>query len=87
MSNAWAINRNGGVGLTVLSDGAITVNGAYPFDNGGSGLYLENITGTAGITLTEVGAYANGADGIYIRTNGTVSLTTAVEGTEILKMD
>ena len=83
VSSAWVVNENASGGLRVYSDGAITINGAYAANNsGGYGIYLENTTGTAGVTVTNAGAYHNGLTGIDINTKGAVSLTSAISCTD-----
>ena len=72
----------GGAGLKVLSKGLITLTNIQANNNGGEGVYLDNKTsgGVAGITINaSVGKgnqfQGNKFSGLYILTNGAVSLT------------
>jgi hypothetical protein len=69
-------NDNDDFGAFIVSDGAITVNNVTANDNVDSGLYLNNDSGTAGITVTGVNTFnSNDLHGLWILTNGNISLS------------
>ncbi len=67
-------------GLVVISKGAITLLNVSSTENFGTGAVLNNMAGTAGVTInagTNRGNYFlwNAEDGLFIQTNGAVLLT------------
>lgn len=73
-------NRNGTSGLQAFSRGMITLKNAGAYENGDSGIELDNaVTGSkANVTLTTVNADSNNATGLIVRTNGQVQITNLV---------
>ena len=73
------INSNGnsdGVGVSILSHGAVTITGSDFSDNGGKGLFIQNNGGAAAnVTLSNLTAQSNHDTGIEILSKGAVSLT------------
>ena len=72
-------NDNGIYGVYAVSDGLITINSLTAKWNGNTGLYAYNdyAAATAGITLTGTNAFVDNegtADGMYARSNGTVTV-------------
>ncbi|MCJ7432381.1 MAG: hypothetical protein MUO77_02730, partial [Anaerolineales bacterium] len=71
-------------GLRVLSDGSITIGeitaGAdAATGNGGHGAYLDNRTGTGGITINGAGIFnGNTLNGLYALTNGDITSSVGV---------
>jgi hypothetical protein len=69
-------NDNDDFGAAIVSDGAITVNNVTANGNVDAGLYLNNDSGTAGVTVTGVNTFnANDVHGLWILTNGNISLS------------
>jgi hypothetical protein len=67
---------NADFGAAIVSGGAITVNNVTANGNVDAGLYLNNDSGTAGVTVTGVNTFnANDAHGLWILTNGNISLS------------
>jgi hypothetical protein len=71
--NAWS-----GVGI-FSATGGVTIKQAGLSNNGWRGLTVSGATDddpiASAVTLVDVGAYGNGNEGIYLRTNGTATLT------------
>jgi len=68
---------NANAGLQLYSNGAITAANLTARGNvSDNGVYLNNTTGTAGVTLTGTNIFTgNGDNGLYLNSNGAVSLT------------
>ncbi len=70
-------------GLYVISSGAITLNKVKAINNQyGDGIRLDNVDGTAGITITGSAPYdnqfnVNGGDGAYLISHGSISIKYA----------
>ena len=89
-TNTTSFAYNSGTGLYVQAGGAISLTKVSAGDNGwrdeitgdpttyGNGIYLTstNTLGTAPITLSDVTSYHNTEDGLYISTNGAVTVNT-----------
>ena len=60
-------------GLTIITDGTVTMKNSHLSGNGGDGTRINNDTGatTTGVTLTNVDVNNSGMDGVYIRSNRT----------------
>jgi hypothetical protein len=70
-------NRNGTSGLQAFSRGMITLKNVGAYENGDTGIALDNaVTGSkANVTLTVVSADSNNATGLVVSTNGQVQIT------------
>jgi hypothetical protein len=71
-------NGNGGYGLDITSDGAITTNNVTANDNGNNGAFLANDGGLAdgGITMTGINSFLNnGSNGLSLSSWDTITLS------------
>lgn len=78
---ANTFNENTGHGLVMISNKAIVVTGVTANLNGERGIHAVNDgmgAGTGLVTLTKVTANYNTTEGVFIRTNGNITLTSAV---------
>ena len=73
-SGTFEFNGNGGNGLVIFSNGAITLKDITADGNNGLGAYLINTTGSsAGVTLTGASFFSeNTAGGLLIYSNGQI---------------
>lgn len=78
ISGTNVFSGNAGVGLAVLSTGAITLNNVTAESNGLQGTYLSNSTAPtpAGVTLTGTNKFNSngGVQGLYLETKGLISI-------------
>ncbi len=88
--NKSKFNDNGGYGLNIQSNGAITLNGVSGKGNGSEGAYLDNqaansVVKPAVTVLSSLAAsdFSGNAGGLYIITKGAVSLTGVVANDSI----
>lgn len=78
---ANTFNENTGHGLVMISNKAIIVTGVTANLNGERGIHAVNDgmgAGTGLVTLNKVTANYNTTEGVFIRTNGNITLTSAV---------
>jgi len=71
--------NQGGAGLTIASNGLVSLSGVYADNNSGDGVNIDNSSGTAGVSLPGTAnswsrLSENGGDGLEITTRGAVTL-------------
>jgi hypothetical protein len=69
-------NYNSSLGVSLYSDGPLKVTNTSASGNTGAGIYIDNTTGTAGVTLTNVSGSASSSYAIEVLTNGVVTGTS-----------
>lgn len=77
----FEFNNNGGIGLTISSDGLISGKDIDAIGNGTDGGYLDNISSTTaqGVTLTGTNAFSeNLDDGLEILSEGPISINNLI---------
>ncbi len=76
-NSRWYGNNSAG-GVSIQTNGAVTVTNGDFNDTWGNGLYISNASssGTPAITLTNVNAYNNVMDGFNIFASGATKITT-----------
>jgi len=82
-SGANYFDGNAGYGLQVLSNGSIVLKNVGASYNGQAGLYLENAVSRGSVTVhNKTNAFVlfngNGTDGIYVRTEGNITLKDVI---------
>jgi len=78
------VSNNGSNGLAINTNGAVYVGNVSADGNTGYGINIDNTTSTNadGVTLTRIQNDSNGNNGLYVVTNGAISLSHAVDYTD-----
>ncbi len=71
-----AFDENGGEGLYVRTNGAVTLSYLSASGNANRGLEVNNTTGTGKVTISKASLDGNVLNGLMVRTNGAITLTT-----------
>lgn len=77
LTGANSFKGNSGYGLSIYSDGQVTLNNVIANDNTNNGLFVDNTGGisTSGVTLTGTNQFeGNSGSGLYITSLGLVTL-------------
>ena len=78
------VSNNGSNGLAINTNGAVYVGNVSADGNTGYGININNTTSTNadGVTLTRIQNDSNGNNGLYVVTNGAISLSYAIDYTD-----
>lgn len=79
ISGALQFNGNAGLGLEIYSKGLITLKDISANTNGAGGAFLDNTSGSLGVTLTGTNIFSeNGGRGLDVRTDGAITASNLV---------
>ncbi|NTW08536.1 MAG: hypothetical protein HGA28_03090, partial [Anaerolineaceae bacterium] len=81
-------NENHLYGLGILSNGAISISYTQQNGNGMEGAYLDNTSGTGGVTISNSTFNDNTNTGLFVRTDGAIKATSVqASGNDVLGAD
>ncbi len=81
-------NENGGYGLSITTNGSVTINYSEQNGNGYYGAEINNSTGTGGVTISNSTYNDNTNTGLYIRTKGAIKVTSVqASGNDVMGAD